>query len=177
MEVIKPNCREKNIEKEPPEFRLKIEGLRKEHDTMDKMELEIVGDKAIAEEFNLFFSQIGIELSQKITYTGKRLVESYLRAPTDSKFSFTPVTDNEILEHIGTVTPKNSCGYDNLSSKKLIQIAPIIHPAIRLLTNQSLMTGIFTKNLEIAIVIPIYKGKNADPNNFGNYRQYHFFLP
>ncbi|MCP4990727.1 MAG: reverse transcriptase family protein, partial [Colwellia sp.] len=154
----------------PNSFKLKIEGPREEHATEDMLELEITGDKAIADEFNMFFSQIGSELSQKITYTGKKLVESYLRAPTDSKFTFNLVSDQDILDHIGTVTPKNSSGYDNLSSKTLIQIAPIIHPAIRIITNQSLITGIFPKKLKIAIVIPIYKGKNADPNNFGNYR-------
>ena len=98
------------------------------------------------------------------------MVESYLKAPTDTRFTFNLVTDEDILGHIGTIIPKNSCGYDNLSSKMLIQLAPIIHPVIRLITNQSLVTGIFPRQLKKAVVIPIYKGKNSDPNDFGNYR-------
>ena len=36
--------------------------------------------------------------------------------------------------------------------------------------NQSLFTGIFPTKLKHAIVSPIYKGKNSDPQDFSNYR-------
>ncbi len=154
----------------PNSFRLKIEGPKEEKKNDEKLEIEIIGDKALADEFNSYFSQIGRDLSQNITYTGQKLVESYLTAPTDCKFIFELATDQDILDQIGTVTKKNSSGYDNLSSKALIQFAPIIHPALRIITNQSLITGIFPSTLKVAIVIPIYKGNNSDPNDFGNYR-------
>ena len=151
-------------------FKLKLEGPKEPHKSQENLELKLEGDKAIADEFNYFFSHIGSDLSQSIIYNGEKLVESYLRTPTDSRFTFNMVTDKEILDTIGTILPKNSCGYDNLSSKMLIQLAPIIHPVIRIITNQSLITGIFPKQLKKAVVIPIYKGKNSDPNDFGNYR-------
>jgi len=154
----------------PLSFKLRTEGPQEKNSPKERLEIEITGDKAIAEEFNTFFSQIGSDLSQQITYTGKKLVETYLKAPTNSKFTFELVSDNDILEHIGTIIPKNSSGYDNLSSKTLIQMAPIIHPALRIITNQSLVTGIFPTSLKLAIVIPIYKGKNTDQNDLGNYR-------
>ena len=161
----------KQIKKNLPKmFKLKLEGPKEHHKTQESLELKLEGDKAIADEFNFFFSHIGSDLSESIIYNGEKLVESYLRAPTDSRFTFDLVTDEDILETIGTILPKNSCGYDNLSSKTLLQIAPIIHPVIRLVTNQSLVTGIFPKQLKKAVVIPIYKGKNSDPNDFGNYR-------
>ena len=62
---------------------------------------------------------------------------------------------------------KNSCGYDNLSSKMHLQLTPIIHVVIGLTTNQSIVTDLFPKQLTKAVVIPIYEGKNSD---FGNYR-------
>ena len=71
---------------------------------------------------------------------------------------------------IGTLLSKTSSGYDDLSSKVLKQLAPIIHPLIRIIVNQSLVTGIFPKKLKHAIVTPIYKGKNSDPQEFINYR-------
>ena len=151
-------------------FKLKLEGPKERHKSQENLELKIEGDKVIADEFNFFFSHIGSDLSESIKYSGEKMVESYLKAPTDTRFTFNLVTDEDILGHIGTIIPKNSCGYDNLSSKMLIQLAPIIHPVIRLITNQSLITGIFPRQLKKAVVIPIYKGKNSDPNDFGNYR-------
>ena len=160
----------KQIKKSLPKmFKLKLEGPKEIHKS-ESLELKIEGDKNIADEFNFFFSHIGSDLSQSIIYSGSKLVETYLKAPTNTRFTFNLVTDEEILEHIGNTLPKNSCGYDNLSSKMLIQLAPIIHPVIRLISNQSLVTGIFPRQLKKAVVIPIYKGKNTDPNDFGNYR-------
>ena len=74
----------------PNSFKLKIEGPREEHATEDMLELEITGDKAIADEFNMFFSQIGSELSQKITYTGKKLSKSPNRLKIHIQFSIRP---------------------------------------------------------------------------------------
>ncbi len=123
----------KQIKKTLPKmFKLKLEGPKELHKSQENLELKIEGDKAIADEFNFFFSHIGSDLSESIKYTGEKMVESYLKAPTDTRFTFNLVTDEDILVHIGTIIPKNSCGYDNLSSKMLIQLAPIIHPVIRL---------------------------------------------
>ena len=88
----------------------------------------------------------------------------------NSRFEFQTVTDQEVLNFIGTLEPKHSSGYDGMSSKELIQLAPIIHPILRLIINQSLITGIFPNSLKTAIVTPIYKGKNTDAHVFGNYR-------
>ena len=59
------------------------------------------------------------------------MVEYFLTAPITSKFKFEITTDKEILDVIGTLTPKDSSGYDNLSSKMLIQLSPIIHSPLR----------------------------------------------
>ncbi len=121
-------------------------------------------------EFNVYFANIGKKLSNEIKYDGKKTVESYLRATIESTFQFELITDEYILELIGTLEPKISSGDDNISSKLLIQIAPTIHSILRIIINQSLMTGIFPDKLKTAIVSPIFKGKNTDPHEFGNYR-------
>ena len=111
-----------------------------------------------------------LHLFQQINYNGNKTVESFLKSNVTSKFEFHLVTDQETLDLIGTLLPKTSSGYDDLSSKVLKQRAPIIHPLIKIIINQSLVTGIFPKKLKHAIVTPIYKGKNSDPQEFINYR-------
>ena len=133
-------------------------------------EVTITDDKQIANEFNNYFANIGPTLSSKIHYNGKKTVEFYLKSPTTERFEFQTVSDLDILNLIGTLEPKDSTGYDNLSTKALIQLAPTIHSVVRLIINKSLMTGIFPDKLKIAIVKPIYKGKDSDPHLFGNYR-------
>ena len=46
----------------------------------------------------------------------------------------------------------------------------MLHSVLRLIINKSLMTGIFPDKLKMAVVTPIYKGKDSDPHEFGNYR-------
>jgi len=133
-------------------------------------EIIITDDNTIANEFNNYFSNVGPNLSSKIQYNGKKIVEYYLKSPTTERFEFQPVADVDILNLIGALEPKDSSGIDNISSKLLIQLAPIIHSVLRLIINKSLMTGIFPDKLKIAIVRPIYKGKDSDPHLFGNYR-------
>jgi len=109
-------------------------------------------------------------LSKEIKYDGKKTVERYLNSKIDHRFNFEPTKGSEVLEIIGSLESKDSSGYDNLSSKLLLQLAPIIYPIITLVINQSLVTGVFPTKLKIAIVSPIYKGKETDPHIFVNYR-------
>jgi len=132
---------------------------------------EIIQDeKAIANEFNTYFANIGKKLSEEIKYDGKKTVASFLNAKTESCFNFKLVTDQAILEIIRSLEPKSSSGNDNISSKLLKQLAPIIHSILRVIINQSLVTGIFPKKLKTAVVSPLYKGKDTDPHLFENYR-------
>ena len=134
------------------------------------LEIKIEDNKTIANEFNLYFANVGKKLSNEIKYQGKKTVASFLCANMESIFEFELTTDEYILELIGTLEPKSSSGIDKISSKLLIQIAPTIHSILRLIINQSLITGIFPDKLKTAIVSPIFKGKNTDPHEFGNYR-------
>ena len=136
----------------------------------EPLEIKITNHQTIADEFNLYFSGVGPTLSAKIKYNGTKLVSSYLTSPTKTRFQFELVTDLEILNLIGTLEPKNSSGYDNISSKQLILLAPTIHSILRLIINQSLITGIFPNSLKTAVVSPIYKGRNTDKHEFGNFR-------
>ena len=136
----------------------------------DPIEIKLYDKTTIANEFNLYFANVGPDLSKKIKYIGKKTVESYLYSTTENKFQFHTVSNEYVLNLIGTIAPKNSSGIDNLSPKQLKQVAPTIHPIITLIINQSMVSGIFPDQLKIAIVTPIYKGKQSDPHWFNNYR-------
>ena len=154
----------------PTKFKQIMHGPKEESKQNAPLELEFTSNCEIAEEFNSYFANVGPNLFQKIKYNGNKTVESFLKSPTTNRLEFKLVSDQETLKLIETILPKTSSGYDNLSSKALKQFAPIIHPALRLIINQSLMTGIFPTKLKHAIVTPIYKGKNSDPQEFINYR-------
>ena len=126
--------------------------------------------QTIANEFNNYFANVGPNLSAKIKYNGKKTVDYYLKSPTTKRFEFKLTTDEEILALIKNLDSKTSSGYDNISPKLLILMAGMLHSVLRLIINKSLMTGIFPDNLKIAIVSPIYKGKESDPHEFCNYR-------
>ena len=119
----------------PSIFKQKIAGPKEESKQNDPLEIIFDTNQSIADEFNKYFANVGSDLSEKIKYRGKKMVEYFLTAPITSKFKFEITTDKEILDVIGTLTPKDSSGHDNLSSKMLIQLIPIIHSPLRLIIN------------------------------------------
>ena len=82
--------------------------------------------------------------------------------------NFTDVNDDIILNIINKLPNKNSCGYDNLSTKIIKALKDSLKKPFTLIINQILNTGAFPPQLKIAKVIPMYK---KDANNiFNNYR-------
>ena len=63
---------------------------------------------------------------------------------------------------------KNSCGCDGLSTTIFKYIKDIIIKPLTLIINPILDTGVFTANLKIAHIIPIFK--KDDRTVFNNYR-------
>ena len=63
---------------------------------------------------------------------------------------------------------KTSVGHDEMTTKSLKQLFPVLLQSLTLIINQSLITGIFTDDLIIAKVIPLHK-KN-DTTKMDNYR-------
>ena len=107
---------------------------------------------------------------QKIfnNYDGNKNYSYYLNKQINSTFTFKNIDEIIVKKTINNLPTKNSCGYDDISSKLLKVIAPVIIKPLTLLINQVLNTGIFPDKLKIAKVIPIYK--KGDPQLFENYR-------
>ena len=82
--------------------------------------------------------------------------------------NFTDVNEDIIVNIINKLPNKNSCGYDNFSTKIIKALKDSLIKPLTLIINQILNTGVFPSQLKIAIVIPIFK--KDDNKIFNNYR-------
>ena len=85
-----------------------------------------------------------------------------------SSFSFDYTTPGDVSKLISELKTKISAGHDRMSTKLLQNIRSSLSPALSLIINQSLFTGIFPDSLKIAKILPIFK--KGDPSYIGNYR-------
>ena len=122
----------------------------------------------IADKLNKFFSNIGNQYASQIPVTDPNAYSTYLTNPPHCQFSFSHVSDQDIIKTISNFKPKSSSGDDNLSLKVLKRIAEKISKPLSILINQSLDIGVFPQALKLAKVIPLYKKDN--PYLFNNYR-------
>ena len=122
----------------------------------------------IAEHFNSFFSSIGSVQSANIPVTPSNTFTQYLQNQTNSRFSFTLVSPDDVLRIISTFRPKCSAGNDNISVKLLKQLSSCLSVTLSRIINQSLHNGIFPDLLKLAKVIPLYK--KDEKFVFNNYR-------
>ena len=77
------------------------------------------------------------------------------------------VDEQTVKTIIENLSPKRSCGYDDISSIFLKQITTSIIKPLTIVINQVLSNGIFPDKLKIAKVVPIFKkGDCASTNNY-----------
>ena len=128
----------------------------------------IADQKKIADQFNIFFSNIGSTLSDSIEIDDSTLdFTDYLNNPTEHRFNFNTITESETLSIINKLKNKNSSGKDEISNKLLKSIKDEIAKPLTIIINQSLKTGVFPDALKIAKVKPLYKkGDNFCLNNY-----------
>ena len=123
--------------------------------------LNINGSKScdealIANQFNNYFSNIGKLLASNIHCDDTNSFKKYLTKSCKSSFEMKNTTSSEICTIIKNLKPKNSSGYDQISANMLKLLEPILTPAITLIINQSINTGIFPEKLKIAKVVPVF---------------------
>ena len=129
---------------------------------------ELKDDREIANRFNAFFVNVGPDQSRNIRYNGNKTHQTYLTQNHDIEFYFTDVNEDIIVNIINKLPNKNSCGYDNLSTKIIKALKDSLIKPLTLIINQILNTGVFPSQLKIAKVIPIFK--KDDNKIFNNYR-------
>ena len=133
---------------------------------------EYTSDDAIADMFNTFYKNFGMNLSSKInSNVSHRQVLEKTEAVTN-KMSFQPTTPLQIYKIIKSLKNKTSCGFDNLSNKLLKAVAPTICLPISSMLNQSFQSETFPSLLKISKLQPIYKAKEkSDPSNWRQINQ------
>ena len=109
---------------------------------------EITNQLHIATEFNVFFTNIGLNLSNHIAYSGEKDCEYYLKDNINCKFALNKVDEQYVSKIIDNLPNKASCGFDNISTLCLKQISPTIITPLTLLINQVFNTGIFPERLK-----------------------------
>ena len=128
----------------------------------------ILNKQEIVNKFNEYFVGIGPKLANNIPNINNKSYADFLRPQIDSVFHFELLTDDDVTKLINSLRSKSSYGYDGISTKFLKEIAPPLISPLRLVINQSLITGIFPKKLKIAKVCPFFK--KGDDKLLDNYR-------
>jgi hypothetical protein len=117
--------------------------------------------KAVANNFNSFFSSIGE--SRNISAIGRSVVNSI-----ENTFYLTPVNIQETYKLIKHLKNKNSYGIDEIPPKLMKNCAIELALPFCKLINQSFTDGVFPDALKKAIIKPIHK--NNEKSNPTNYR-------
>jgi hypothetical protein len=82
--------------------------------------------------------------------------------------NFKSPSAREIENIIKSLKPKNSSGYDGISTKLVKICSPFISSPLAHICNKSLSSGIFPHRLKYAIVKPLFK--KGDKSKISNYR-------
>lgn len=125
----------------------------------------IKDDKEKAELFNNFFINIGTELKNKIPKTN---INFSGHNKTLNSLYLTPVTENELIIHIGSLKNNSAPGEDNISSFLIKAIHKNIIKPLLYLINLSFSSSNIPSDWKTSLVTPVYK--KGDPNLLTNYR-------
>lgn len=129
---------------------------------------QVSNEQTIANNFNLFFSNVGRLLASKINTSSLPNYSTYLSNPVPHTFNLTGLSTDEFTKIVNGFKSKTSMGVDNLSMKLFKKISPCLAQPLTIIINQSFNTGIFPEGLKLAKITPIYKkGCNK---LFDNYR-------
>ena len=114
----------------------------------------------ISNGFAKYFSEIGLNMAEEIQRLGNiQDPMSNMRNRVDHNCFFFPTNNLEIERLIRNLQSKSSKGHDDITNNILKAIYPAIIDALRIIFNKSLANGEFPKNMKLAIVKPLYKGK------------------
>ena len=129
---------------------------------------KITDNVEIANYVNSFFTNIGMDLANKIKDDSNKNYSYYLTGNSENRFKFQEINEEFILKIIDNFPAKSSSGCDGITLKQLKYLKYVLINPLTILINQILNTGIFPDKMKIAKVIPIFN--NEDQTSFCNYR-------
>ena len=135
--------------------------------------LNVNGDKisdtqTITDSFNNFFSQIGDNLAAKFAGNNINEYKKFLGSPANQSMLLYKISQDEIKNAIKNLKNSNSSGDDEITSSFVKLSAPVLIPALHMIFNLSLTSGVYPHKLKIAKVVPIHK--KGDSTSMNNYR-------
>ena len=114
--------------------------------------------REIANQFNIFFANIGPIQSSSINYTGEKNLIHNLKEPNKISFEHKYVNESTIMTISTNLPNKNRCGFDGLSKTTILKSIKVIRiMPLTLIINHILDTRFFPANLKIAKIFPILK--------------------
>ena len=136
----------------------------------------ISGRQEIANAFNKYFLTIAKGINTKQNELGSHNVENttplhYLTQSFKNPFpniNLKSISTKEIENIIKSLKPKNSSGYDGISTKLIKISSPFISSPVTHICNKSIPSGIFPDCLKYAVVKPLFK--KGDKSKILNYR-------
>ena len=119
----------------------------------------------IAETFNSYFSNVGVDLAAEIP-ASEYNPEVYL-TPTDKTFNLQAPTIDRVHRLLKTIDEKKFVGLNKIPNKLLKMAADVIAPSLTEIFAKSIHAGIFPDEWKEARVSPVYKnGAKNEPSNY-----------
>ena len=128
---------------------------------------ELTSSVDISNYFNEYFCNIGTNLVTSLPSCTNCFTE-YLELPSCNSIYVDPVTRDEMLKLISSLSCKKSCGPDGISPQLLKDHKYLFVEPLLYIFNLSISTGVVPDKMKIAKVIPIYK--KGVKSSAGNYR-------
>jgi len=123
---------------------------------------------AMANEFNNFFSGIGVKISNTVIPTDKDPISYINIDPNTPQLDLGGTGAIQIINILKKMDKKNSPDLDGISLALLKSIALEISIPLGHIFNLSLTNGVFPEKLKSSRVVPIFKA--GDPTSCDNYR-------
>ena len=121
----------------------------------------IYNDKDIADALNNYFANIGKNLSHQINNNNSRSFRNYFKNPVFESIFIKPTNYKEVEKEFDQFkTTKATIDIFNIKTLKFVKNEII--PALVIVFNKSMKTGVFPDLLKVAKVILIYKDDEAD---------------
>ncbi|XP_072052025.1 uncharacterized protein [Amphiura filiformis] len=128
--------------------------------------------ESLAEDFHGFFDGKIEKIHDKLSSTDVPTVSVNVVESCASSFSSFEEVDEEFVRKIISDSAKTSCGLDPMPTSILAkpEILDTTLPVITRIVNMSLLQGIVPSSLKRALVTPLIKKANSDPDVLQNYR-------
>ena len=128
---------------------------------------ELADPKQVANAFNNYFANVGVNLARSIPKVNKLPLE-YLNNPVSNTFYLFPITPSEVETQISNLKPGKSADPYSLPVNILKIIRNVISVPLASLLNTSISSGVVPEKFKVANVVPVYKKDSQ--TNVSNYR-------